>query len=149
MTLFPYTTLFRSPARLRYNAEFFCASGHPDIERNLCGGQHRKAFQGICLDLDNTPAHKVKRSQQGIAQTESIRVTRRSYSPNAASTDFLFSHLKCEMAMSTAISPENIIFEIRRIFEEIPWETLNTICNECIPWLERITQHKEECCHTK
>jgi histone-lysine N-methyltransferase SETMAR len=133
---------------VRYDAEFFCASVLPDIERNLCDGKHRKTLRGVYLHLDNVPAHNTKRSRQEIAGTKTSRVVHPAYSPDVAPSDFfLLGHLKGEMADFTANSPADILSEIRRIFQEIPKETLVAMYDEWITRPEWITQHKGEYYH--
>jgi hypothetical protein len=56
-------SLLALPAGMQYDAEFFCLSVLPDIERNLCDGKHRKMLRGAYLHLDNAPAHNAKRSR--------------------------------------------------------------------------------------
>jgi hypothetical protein len=58
------------------------------------------------------------------------------YSPDDAPNNiFLFGHLKREIAGFTARSPEEILSEIRRIFETIPREILTALYNE---WITRL-----------
>jgi hypothetical protein len=61
-------------AGMRYDAEFFCASVLPAIERNLCDGKRRKTLRGVYLYLDNAHAHNAKGSPQEIARTKTTRV---------------------------------------------------------------------------
>jgi hypothetical protein len=49
---------FVLPAGPRYNAEFFCVSVLPDIEKNLCDGKRKKTLRSVSLYLDNARAHK-------------------------------------------------------------------------------------------
>jgi hypothetical protein len=117
--MFGIPSLLGSPAGMQYDAEFFCASVLPDIERNLCDGKHRKTLRGVYLHLDNAPAHNAKRSRQAIARTKTTRIVHPDYSPDTAPSDFfLFVYLKGEMAGLTADSPADILSEIRRIFQE-------------------------------
>jgi hypothetical protein len=51
------------------------------------------------------------------------------------------------MAGFTANSPADILSEIRRIFQEIPKETLIAVYDEWITRLEWITEHKGEYYH--
>jgi hypothetical protein len=59
----------------------------------------------------------------------------------------LFGHLQGEIAGFTANSPADILSEIRRIFQEIPNETLMAVRDEWITGLEWITEHKGEYYH--
>jgi hypothetical protein len=131
-----------------YDAEFFCASVLPDIERNLCDGNHRKILRGVYVHLDKTAAHNAKRSRQDITRTKASRVLYPDYSPDVAPSDFfLFGHLKGEMGGFTANSPTGILSEIRRIFQEIPKETLVAVYDEWITRLEWIAKPKGEYYH--
>jgi hypothetical protein len=47
--------------------------------------------------------------------------------------DTQISYLKCEMAGFTVSPTEDILSEIRKIFREIPRETLGAVYNEWIP----------------
>jgi hypothetical protein len=133
---------------MRYDAEFFCAPVLSDIERNLCDGKRRKMVQGVCIHLDNAPAHNAEKSRQGMVRTRSTGVVHPAYSPAAVPSDFFLSGcLKAEMAGFTANSPADIRFKIRRIFQEISKETLMTMYDEWITDLEWITEHKEEYFH--
>jgi hypothetical protein len=88
-------SLLALPVGMWYDAEFFCASVLPDIERNLCDGKQRKRLRGVYLDLDNAPAHNAQRSRQEIARTKITRVVYPTYSSDAVSGDFfLFQYLK-------------------------------------------------------
>jgi hypothetical protein len=83
---------------MRCDAEFFCAPVLSDIKRNLCDGKRKKTPRGVCLHLDNAPAHNTKRSRQEIARTKAIRVVHPAHSPDAAPSDFfLFDDLKGEI----------------------------------------------------
>jgi hypothetical protein len=65
-----------------------------------------------------------------------------AYSRDSAPSDFfLFGYLKCEIAGFTASSAEDILSEIRRIFEKIPKEILTIVYNK---W---ITEHEGEHYH--
>jgi hypothetical protein len=71
-------------------------------------------------------------------------------SPDATPSGFfLFSCLKGEIAGFTANSLTNILFEIRRILQEIPKETLVAVYDEWITRLEWITEYKGEYYHTE
>jgi hypothetical protein len=59
----------------------------------------------------------------------------------------LFGYLKGEMAGFTANSLADILSQIRRISQEIPKETFMAVYDECITWLEWITEHKGEYYH--
>jgi hypothetical protein len=124
-------SLLALPAGVRNDAEFFCASVLPDIERNLCDGKQRKTVRGVYLHLGNAPIHNAKRSRQENARTKASRVVHPGYSPDIAPSDFfLFGHVKGEMAGFTANSPADILSEIRRIFHEIPKESLVAVHDE-------------------
>jgi hypothetical protein len=56
-----------------YNAKLCYAFVLPDIENNLCGGKCMKTLRGVCLNLDNAPAHNAKRSRQEIARAKAAR----------------------------------------------------------------------------
>jgi hypothetical protein len=138
------------PAGVRYDAEFFCASVLSDVEKNLCQGSRRKTLRGIYLHFDNAPAHNAKRSRQEIARTKATRVIHPAYSPDAAPSDFfLFGHLKREMIGFRASSPEEILCEIRRIFDQIPKETLLAVYNNWIARVEWIIMHQGEYYHSE
>jgi hypothetical protein len=124
-------SLVALPTGVRNDAEFFCASVLPDIERNLCDGKHRKTVRGVYLHLGNAPVHNAKRSRQENARTKASRVVHPAYSPDIAPSDFfLFGHLKGEMTGFTWNSPADILSEIRRIFQEIPKESLVAVYDE-------------------
>jgi hypothetical protein len=130
------------PARVRYDADFFCTLALPRLETNLCEST-RKTIWGIYLHLDNAPAHNAKRLRQEIAQTKVRQVFDRGYSPYfAPSSFFLFGHLKREMAGFPASSPDGILSQIPRTFEEIPKQTLAAVDNE------RITERHGSDYHT-
>jgi hypothetical protein len=119
------------PTGVPYDAEFFRASVLPNIERNLCDGQHMKMLRGVYLHIDNALAHNTKRSRQEIARTKASRVVYPADSPDVAPSNFfLFGHPKGEMASFTANSPADILSEIRRGFQEIPKETLIAVYDE-------------------
>jgi hypothetical protein len=86
------------PVVVRYDAEFFYASVLPDIEKNLRNGKRRETPRDVYLHLNNAAAHSAKRSWQEIARIKDTRVVHPGYSPDTAPSDFLFGHLKGEMA---------------------------------------------------
>jgi hypothetical protein len=130
-------SLFALPAGVRCNAKFLCASVLPDIERNSCHGKHRKTLRGINLHLDNARAHNAKWSQQKIARTKANRVADPAYSLVSAPSDFfLFGDLKGKMARFTTSSAEDILSEIRRIFDESPREIVTVVYDGWITRLE-------------
>jgi hypothetical protein len=53
------------------------------------------------------------------------------------------------MAGFRANSPADILFGIRRIFQEISKETLVAVHDEWITWLEWTTEHKGEYHHAE
>jgi hypothetical protein len=125
--------LLALPAGMPYDAEFFCASVLPHIERNLCDGKHGKTLRGVYLHLDNAPAHNRKRSRQEIARTKATEAVHPVYSRDAVPSDFfLFGFMKGEMAGFTAKPPADILYEIHRIFQEISKETLMPVYGKWI-----------------
>jgi hypothetical protein len=105
---------------MRCDAQFFCVSVLPDIERNLCDCKRKKKLPGVYLHLNHAPAHNTKRLWQEITRTKVTRVLHPAYSHDAAPSDFfLFGSLKGEIAGFTANSPADILSEIRRIFQKI------------------------------
>jgi hypothetical protein len=46
---------------MQYDAEFFCASVLPGIERNLCDCKLKKTLRGAFRHLDNAQARNAKR----------------------------------------------------------------------------------------
>jgi hypothetical protein len=115
----------------------FCAFVLLDIEENLCDGKRRRTLQGVCLHLDNAPAHNAKWLRQEITRTKATRVVHRVYSPDAAPSNFfLFSYLKGETAGFTANSFADILSDIRRIFQEISKEIFVAVHDKWITRLE-------------
>jgi hypothetical protein len=71
-----------------------------------------------------------------------------AYSPDAAPSGFLlYSLLRREIARFIARSPEDVLPEIRRIFEDIPKETLTAAYNNCISALKWTTERNGEYYH--
>jgi hypothetical protein len=140
-----FHNLLTLSAGVRYDAEFFCTSILPDLEKNICEGTRIKTLRGIYLHLGNAPAHDAKRSRQEIARTKTMKVVHPAYSLDIASSDFfLFGHLTREMVGFTTSSPEDILSAIRRIFVEILKETVAAGSNKWIARFRWIIEHKGE-----
>jgi hypothetical protein len=125
-------SLLDVPKCIAYNNTFFCNSVVFDLVENICAHSRRKTLKNIMVHFDDARPHNSKKSIECLEQFRICRVPHRVYNPDLAPSNlFLFGHVKSKLPGLTIRSKEDLIYEIRRIFEKCPL---------CCPSIQPITR---------
>jgi hypothetical protein len=115
------------PKDITYNS-ILCDSVVIDLVGNISAHNRRKILKSIIVHLDDARPHNSRKSTEYLEQFGTRRVQHPAYNPYMAlSTFFLFGHIKSKLPGLAMRSREDLICEIRRIFEEIPKVTLISV----------------------
>jgi hypothetical protein len=72
------------------------------------------------VPLDNARPHNSRKSTECLEQFRARRIAHPDYSPDLALSNFFFGYVKSKLPGLAIGSREDLIYEIWRIFEEIP-----------------------------
>jgi histone-lysine N-methyltransferase SETMAR len=130
-------SLLNIPKTITYNSKFFCNSIVPDLVEIAYVYSQRKILKNIMTHLDDAHPHNSRKSTECLEQFRARTVPHLAYSPDLAPCDFfLFESVKSKLPGLVIRSREDLIYEIRRIFEEILKVTLISVHVSWIKWLK-------------
>jgi hypothetical protein len=117
---------------IAYNSIFFYGSVVSDLIESICAYSWRKTLKCIMLHLDDARPHNSRQSTECLEQFRARIVPYPDYSPDLEPSNFLFffffGSVKSKLPGLAIRSRDYLIYEILRIFEEIPKITLISIC---------------------
>jgi hypothetical protein len=121
---------------IAYNNAFFRDSVVPDRDESICAHNWRKILKWIMMHVDDARPHNSRKSIECLQQSRARRVRYPNYSPDLVASDFfLFGYMKSELLGFAIWNREDLIYEIRRIFEEIPKVTFISVYAS---WMKRL-----------
>jgi hypothetical protein len=120
-----------------------------DLVESICAHSRKRTLKGIIVHLDNAYPHNSRKSTECVEQVRARRVTHPDYSSDLAPNDFfLFRYEKSKLSDHAIRNGENLIYEIRSTFEEIPKIIHISVSISLVKWLKWVIKNDRDYFHS-
>jgi hypothetical protein len=130
------------------NSTFFYDSVVSDLVESTCAHNRRKTLKCIKVYFDDACPHNSKKFTEYLEQFRVRGVPHPDYRLNLAPNYFFsFGDMKSKLSCLAIRSRENLICEIRRIFEEIPKAIFIPVYASWIKWFKLVIKNDGDYFH--